>query len=963
MENFPLTQVANGEGNIIAGRDVNLNQGKQFFESLSPDVGRFGVNGSYLPPTFAAEMEANLVDNHLLIVSGNPTFQKNAFLRYLANRVLTYRTSLEIIVLQQSNEMAITIQDLLSRKDLDGPKVLVIDDATPTLMLGNIIQVAQVAKSHGHYVIASSQQGPTKWGLKKEFVGKLWFDIPAGRVVGEDSLIRHLSLRLQTDAMRMRALAHLRLQADFEQLIGRAARNLQSPEQCEAFIELLRYEEEPADENRFLELAKVAGGDTSAYMHIYHERLPEKAKLLLMAAALFKGLDETQFFKMTDELVKNGWEYRAIELKALDYCDLEAIKEFYAFDRKTENSLLNSSYDQIDITVLAESRFGYRRHLVKALELIVQTIATSGSRAQVADNTRMRRRLSESLAKLLLVARQDAELKLEELSRASNYNGKPNAAHAIAYLRELDSFGLMLTLVDNWLGGSDRALQQVAITAISIASRMDPPNRLAPEIKGRLIAAARHENNVVRNHLKEQMPRLLELHPIQMAEEIVQNILVQHNVQEKSDYFEPIALGLAQAAYNYPEDVWRLIDTWLTKAESGVDRSGKGQHTSGRDRLLIIALLTLQRLQNHPAGVFPPYERTLNRLTLLREKEVQPAVRGELMATILELLNRINQLDAVVWQKLMAHSIPAEQLELLEALAGMLSTQRLSDPAPYVAVVMEAFQKAETPAHRIDMLKGFIRVFQYLRPQHAALCTTWLSGIAHKMYKTEIPYLVRMIGRIYLFEREQFRQGDFTFTVLAHEIPSFMRGRDETQIERDMHFWIASEDRLLRRIGLLAFMEFGVLCDLQERNLQKSWVPPTPVPSLSGMLDANGEAIPDADASETDSLQGSGGKDVRTTGSNSNASLGPILQYRTPLPLSWRFWGCISVMFAPKADRQRFWQALGTIHRKPNRYDGDAVQFSLQRIANSNLSVGQQLVVRVRRLQAWLTTFSRSDRF
>lgn len=955
MENHsPIDQNVNGNGNIVVGRDFNLFQGTQLLETLLPDMERYGPHGSYLPPAFADALEIQVTQAHLVVVSGNPVFQKSAFLRYLAHRLLTYHPRLTLQVLQHGGDTNVSVQDILSSTLAKQPMVLIIDDVTPIDMLGNLIQVANIAKARGHFVVASSQQPLSKWGLKPELVNKLWFEVPAGRLVSEANMIRHLQDRLETDGQRFKALTALRGHPHYSAFIARAASRLQSPEQCEAFIELLRYEDEPIQEQRLLELAEVTGGDPSAYMHIYHARLPEKYKLLLMAAALFKGLTERQFFMLADQLVEDGWQYRAIELKALDYCDLEAIKEFYAFDRKTENSLLSSSYDQIDLSVLSESRHGYRRHLLKALELIKKTIASSGSAKEKKENMHLRRRLSESLAKLLLVAKEDAEPKLAELARDANYNGKPNAAHAIAYLRELGRFDLMLGLVDDWLAQSENALQVTAMSALSIAAKQDRPNHLDHEIKQRLIAAAKHDNMAVRDNLQNQMQSLLRLHPIQMAEEIVQNILVRHDVQNKRDYFDQIAKGLADAALNYPLDVWKLIDRWLQSAEADLERSGKGQHTSGRDRLLIIALKTIQVLPLERLEQFPPMEAMLAHLTAMRASEQQPAVRGTLMATILELLKRIDQLDAAVWQNLMAQSITTEQLALVEALGEMLRVNKLPQPAAYTQTVLETFQRSQDPAHRREMLEKLIPALQYMRPLHAAFCTQCLAQIARMAHPVELPFLPQLIGNIYLYERMQLQGGDFTFEVRGEQIHSFMQGRRETQIEQDMIMWIASDDRRLRKLGLLAFMEFGTICDLAERSHQRSWVPPAPTPLPDPFTDeregfaAPGQSAMPGEATGTGSGGWNAGQMPRV------GQVGSFAARPASIPFQWQLWGCISVLFAPQADRKRFWQAIGTIYRKPARYDAEAVQFTLQRIANSGLPVTQGLATRIRRLYSFL---------
>lgn len=950
----PIHQNVNGNDNIVAGRDVNFFQGTQLLETLLPDTERYGPHGSYLPPAFADALEIQVTQAHLVVVSGNPVFQKSAFLRYLAHRLLTYHPRLTLKVLQHRGDSNGSVRDILNSPTAKQPMVLIIDDVTPIDMLGNLIEVASIAKSRGHFVVASSQQPLSKWGLKPELVNKLWFEVPAGRLVSEANMIRHLQDRLETDGQRFKALTALRGHPHYSAFIARAASRLQSPEQCEAFIELLRYEDEPIQEQRLLELAEVTGGDPSAFMHIYHARLPEKYKLLLMAAALFKGLNERQFFRLADQLVEDGWQYRAIELKALDYCDLDAIKEFYAFDRNTENSLLSSSYDQIDLAVLSESRYGYRRHLLKALELIKKTIASSGSAKDKKENMHLRRRLSESLAKLLLVAKEDAEPKLAELARDANYNGKPNAAHAIAYLRELGRFDLMLVLVDDWLAQSENALQVTAMSALAIAAKQDRPNHLDNEIKQRLIAAAKHENAAVRDNLQNQMQSLLSVHPIQMAEEIVQNILVRHDVLNKRDYFDQIAKGLADAAYNYPAEVWRLVDRWLQSAAADLERSGKGQHTSGRDRLLIIALKTIQLLPLERSEQFPPMEAILARLTAMRAPEQQPAVRGTLMATILELLKRIDQLDAAVWQNLMAHSITTEQLALVEALGDMLLANKLPQPAAYTQTVLETFQRSHDLAHRQQMLEKLRPALQYMRPLHAAFCTQCLAQIARMAQRQELPLLPQLIGHIYQYERMQLQGGDFTFEVRGVQIPSFMQGRRETQIEQDMIMWIASDDRRLRKLGLLAFMEFGTVCDLVERSHQRSWVPPAPAPSPDPIADgAEGFDEPGHQdvAGESSVMAGSGGIAGRMSQVGQKVSFAAA---PASIPLKWQLWGCISVLFAPRADRQRFWQAIGTIYRKPARYDAEAVQFTLQRIAHSGLPVTQGLATRIRRLYSFL---------
>ena len=76
--------------------------------------------------------------------------------------------------------------------------------------------------------------------------------------------------------------------------------------------------------------------------------LDDREKLLALGLNLFEGLFVDQFFAALEEVVEQTWQKRDPSLRALDYCDLSKVRDFFKFGTVGIDS---SNQDKIGSTV------------------------------------------------------------------------------------------------------------------------------------------------------------------------------------------------------------------------------------------------------------------------------------------------------------------------------------------------------------------------------------------------------------------------------------------------------------------------------------------------------------------------------------------------------------------------------------------------------------------------------------
>lgn len=63
----------------------------------------------------------------------------------------------------------------------------------------------------------------------------------------------------------------------------------------------------------------------------YHQKLESRERLLAIGLSFFDGLFDDQFFAALEEIVEKVWQRWDTSLRALNYCDLENLHDFFNF--------------------------------------------------------------------------------------------------------------------------------------------------------------------------------------------------------------------------------------------------------------------------------------------------------------------------------------------------------------------------------------------------------------------------------------------------------------------------------------------------------------------------------------------------------------------------------------------------------------------------------------------------------
>lgn len=137
----------------------------------------------------------------------------------------------------------------------------------------------------------------------------------------------------------------------------------------------------------------------------------------------------------------------------------------------------------------------------------------------------------------------------------------------------------------------------------------------------------------------------------------------------------------------------------------------------------------------------------------------------------------------------------------------------------------------------------------------------------------------------------------------------------------------------------MAFMEFARILEMAERNAIANWVPPIP-----------GTSAQEVEVSD----------EAQVSNAQTSTALppAPYLPFTVRVPLRVKIIGCLCVLFAPKEERKRFWQAVHVIYGRPVSYGIDAVRHTVLRLHVSNLDIPHGLGNRLSRLREWANLFN-----
>lgn len=892
----------------------------------------------YPPPQCSKQLTTQLLQHNFAIIFGNVEIQLPLLSKHIAFRIKQLNPQLEVYELRRAPGDSRYLSETLRK--LPQPSILVVDDLVPLDVLSDPIGIADLAKSLGHYVISNTLLAQDKWGLNPAVFQQIWFEIPNTDLYAP-ALLERLLLQAIDDKNILfddswDAIAR-------EAACAKAALKLKTPSRISSFVHMLLTESRPITPSRFEDILEDASSAIDALISRWYHRADEKQKMLLLAATLFQGLDEKQFFDNLDLLIDQRWQFRVKALKAVDYCDLEEIQEFSEFLQKNNDTiLLSSKIPGQELEILKTSMRGYRRHVIASVPIIVNAITATVGTGNIAPSIRLRSVLGLSLSRLAILMPDEILPELQTFAGASMVYRRV-AAQAMVAWRKMGYFEQMLYVVDDWLkpGENKVAIRYTALMALAFAADQDIPNQLDPEILIRIKSAMQDRSVTVQKFIDDLIPRLLGNHPLQVAPMMLDDALRERYIERKKDLIDPVAKGLANALRTYPEPILSFLNDQLNGCIADIAETGKSVRESHRDRKLVAILETFLYVDFDNIAPFLSPQTILKEIAALRPKESQAFVRGSIMEVILHLLQQSGSLDQKIWEQLIADSIFAERIQLIRKLGDMIASGQIQVARPYMEMLLKDLANGDYTL-RIEMLNTLIEFW----PKHYASnpdeCMEFMAKCLHLYPNSDRIYFAQVIGQIYLNCRENLTGGTFSIEVEGRTIPVFINRRPQTTIEQHMLWWLQSPSRHQGKTALLAWMEFGSILEIRERTEIANWRPSAQPASTDEQSAAEAEARRNAEHSAAQ---------------NQSRHLVPFHQ-TVRIPLRVKILGCFAVGLVASPEKRLFWQAIHTIYGRPGRYDGESVKHAILRLNISDQNLVQNLGKRLLRLRTWLMLFN-----
>jgi len=294
-----------------------------------------------------------LDDNRLLVISGADIEEKYDFIQYLA-----WCLSKQGKRFNQGNTPAIfkwqhgSVRQIESKfQKSKNPSIYLFIQVSPQEVGPEFLSIIKNAStSTQHCVIVTTERHKDVWKLSEEEENLYWKEFTTNQLYNLNDLIKALfkafkkeefqdwnkievSLQqqiLKTNFDKLKEPGNLNLVDHFT--FQKITEKLQTPKKITLFVNVL-YKELQNKEQELNEafIDKLIGKIQASHKinYWYYHILNSREQLLALGLNLFSGLREDQFFAALEEVVENVWQKRNPDLQALDYCDLDNLRNFF----------------------------------------------------------------------------------------------------------------------------------------------------------------------------------------------------------------------------------------------------------------------------------------------------------------------------------------------------------------------------------------------------------------------------------------------------------------------------------------------------------------------------------------------------------------------------------------------------------------------------------------------------------
>lgn len=179
----------------------------------------------------------------------------------------------------------------------------------------------------------------------------------------------------------------------------------------------------------------------------YHQKLESRERLLVLGLSFFDGLFDDQFFTALEEIVEKVWQRRDASLRALDYCDLENLNNFFSFtETEGQGTKIAIRFPKQRRILFKVAWKSDRRQILSALPVMVDIVRKSvvgrlvnpelyGNETKCRE---IRKVIAETISDIGSISEHSIQTTLLQLSASTNIKVQSIAAYAMARWRDSD---------------------------------------------------------------------------------------------------------------------------------------------------------------------------------------------------------------------------------------------------------------------------------------------------------------------------------------------------------------------------------------------------------------------------------------------------------------------------------------------------------------------------------------------
>ncbi|MBO0861578.1 MAG: hypothetical protein J2P21_24435 [Chloracidobacterium sp.] len=698
----------------IIERQENFFQYFQETEFFEPKLDRYAPP-EYPKPKGAEDIIEALLNQNLVLIGASPEIDKPALCRHFAWR-LRVMLSTSLAEVNGGNSPAVQEWGLgtcspdlaMILRQTEKKTIFILPQFKPHDAGYNLKELAEAAKHHGHYVIASTDASPQTWRIDAD--DPLRKDLTP-ETIYEPGALAEIFLQRLNDARR--ELKGISDQEPFglDRPLGghstprELSQRLKTPENISMFIRLLRAEGERVTADTIEWMIESVQNDEST-LELWFRSLQMRDQMLALGLSLFEQLFDDQFFVAFEHLVENKWHRRDESLRAVDYCDLEELQNF--FNLVHAGSQIQDESYVINIQgrlpnqrqkLFRVAWNSHRRQILAALPVMVQLARASVRGGGVKEELygsnerrdQLRRAVSDAISDIGLISTQLVEESLLNLAADRDWAVQAVAARAVARWREYKGDGkndLMiqtlrkwekdtrsLSLVRSFIEGSESEkkvdpinyIRATVALAVGYAAYYDPPNELSNELYAILKELADDSNRFVRDRFcRFTLPVVVRLHWWQLRHLLWEKIL-------QPDLIDRIAWSLAEARRVNPSGVEWLLNKWAEINEQNKPSQIRSTELSDYEKRLAAIVLTYgwTKYDNKKK-----MENDFESLENILRKEESPLVRRAVALSMSRQIERDFENAAPKLQQLMKHIAAQDRRDIVVTLQDIYFDQR-----------------------------------------------------------------------------------------------------------------------------------------------------------------------------------------------------------------------------------------------------------------------------------------------